>query len=282
MFPLLPLEPCENCGKTDKLDFQDNRFYCKECQRVNSDILPVKNGSYFRFSGEWRESKGTRFKCEECKQVFERKYEFVDEKICWKCIKIYFPDSPGSHDLHGLPGLHAIEFPCCTCERVIKVNLYLLLSRFDLKKFIYPRLQKITRALLTQLDIDLENSKGVDPEMLDVIRDKLGTMFIVACNRKCIGKCKNIFLRRICKFVWVPSKIKLICASCGEKEILDSRDNYADAFIFHCRNCFNMRFLESFFQVRRKLNYETEKGMRIYQPKYLKLEGKWIEPPFWY
>jgi len=229
-------DSCRICKKKDQLFSDRHVLFCRRCKKINEDICPIKPWRYFRSfdSRTWVQTKKIFYKCEECNGVFKRYYEYRKTRtLCPWCVKnIYLNSFP-------VTLVFDYEILCvekCFCGKPLRINLYALFVRYY-SMFRFEEIRLIRH---------MEDLKSLDSEIgriemninSDVIHG-FQQVFVIACNRRCLGKYKNIGLKHVCKFVWRIDKVRLTCFSCKKSEIVTVNDLgfFCEDCKFYCREC---------------------------------------------
>jgi len=123
----------------------------------------------------------------------------------------------------------------CFCGKLLRINLYALFIRHFFI-FMFEETRRIRHMKdLKSLDSDIVRIFEFNTDMIY----RFQKFFVIACNRRCLGKYKNIFLKHVFKFVWCIDKVRLTCFSCKKSEIVSV--NILGFFIedhrFYCRKC---------------------------------------------
>jgi len=231
-------DSCPRCKKKDQLFFDGYVFCCQRCKKINGDIYPIKPLSYFRSFGfyAWGETKKIFYECEECNGLFKRYYEFrATKELCPWCVKnIYFSSFPAAL-------VSDYEILCvekCFCGKPLRINLYILFVRyFSMIRF---RENRLIRHMEDLKSLDSDIGRILEMNIEPDVKYGILRFFVIACNRRCLGKYKNIGLKHVCKSVWCIDKVRLTCFSCKKSEFLSVKIldvlNFKD-YKFCCRDC---------------------------------------------
>jgi len=228
-------DSCRICKKKDQLFSDRHVLFCRRCKKINEDICPIKPWRYFRSfdSRTWVQTKKIFYKCEECNGVFKRYYEYRKTRtLCPWCVKnIYLNSFP-------VTLVFDYEILCvekCFCGKPLRINLYALFVRYY-SMFEFGEIRLIRH---------MEDLKSLDSDIgrifeMENVKYGIKRSFVIACNRRCLGKYKNIGLKNFCKFVWCIDKVRLTCFSCKKSEFLSVRildDLDSEDHKFYCGEC---------------------------------------------
>ena len=253
MYPSTPrdsfesFDSCRICNKKDQLVFRPFALFCQRCKKTNGDICPTRPWIYFRLVGyDWRITKSIFYECDECKGVFKRYYEYRTTTLCPWCVKnIYLNSFP-------VALVFNYEILCvekCFCGKPLRINFYALFFRH----------YSIFRFGETRRIRHMEDLKSLDSEIGRIFEIKsdmihrFHQVFVIACNRGCLGKYKNICLKHVYKFVWCIDKVRLTCFSCKKSEIVSVNDLVLSIFEDHRFYCYECLFEKKY---RRRLGVD--------------------------